>query len=59
MHLSLKVHADVPWLLLQALADRCMHADKEQRPCFDDLLISLDELQQGLSQQVDPGTTQD
>ncbi len=41
-------------LLLQALADGCMHADKEQRPSFDDLLVSLDELQQELSQQGEP-----
>ncbi len=46
-------------LLLQALADGCMHADKEQRPSFADLLVSLDELQQELSQQEEPGLNQD
>ena len=45
-------------LLLQALADGCMHADKEQRPSFDDLLVSLDELQQELSQQERSGLDQ-
>lgn len=46
-------------LLLQALADSCMHADKEQRPSFDDLLVSLDELQQELSQQEESSVEQD
>lgn len=46
-------------LLLQALADGCMHADKEQRPSFDDLLVSLDELQQESGQQEESGLEQD
>lgn len=46
-------------LLLQALADGCMHADKEQRPSFDDLLVSLDELQQELSLQEESSLEQD
>jgi hypothetical protein len=46
-------------LLLQALADGCMHADKEQRPSFDDLLVSLDELQQELSLQEESSIEQD
>lgn len=35
--------------LLQSLGDSCMHADKDQRPTFDQLIISLDQLQQQLS----------
>ncbi len=46
-------------LLLQALADSCMHADKEQRPSFDDLLVTLDELQQELSQQEESSLKRD
>lgn len=44
---------------LKALADGCMHADKEQRPSFDDLLVSLDELQQESGQQEESGLEQD
>jgi hypothetical protein len=51
--------ADIMLLLLQALADSCMHADKEQRPSFDDLLVTLDELQQELSQQEESSLKRD
>ena len=44
---------------MQALGDECMHSDKERRPSFTKLLVSLDELLGELVEEEESRSRQD